>query len=31
MLIVAIAAVSGLVVFDLLDLLNRPRAGSRPG
>jgi len=27
MLFVAIAAVSGLVVFDLLDLLNRPRTG----
>jgi len=31
MLIVAIAAVLGLVVFDLLDLLNRPRTGSRTG
>jgi len=28
MLIVAIAAVSGLVVFDLLDLLNRPRSSN---
>jgi hypothetical protein len=31
MLIVALAAVTGLVVFDVLDLLNRPRTGSRPG
>jgi hypothetical protein len=31
MLIVALAAVTGLVVFDVLDLLNRPRTGSRMG
>jgi hypothetical protein len=31
MLIVAIVAVSGLIVFDLLDLLNRPRTGPRTG
>jgi hypothetical protein len=31
MLIVALAAVTGLVVFDVLDLLNRPRTGSRSG
>jgi len=31
MLFVAIAVVCGLTVFDLLDLLNRPRAGSRTG
>jgi hypothetical protein len=29
MLLVVIAAVSGLVVFDVLDLLNRPRTRSR--
>jgi hypothetical protein len=31
MLIVALTTVVGLVVFDLIDLLNRPRTGSRPG
>jgi hypothetical protein len=31
MLFVAVTAVLGLVVFDFLDLLNRPRSGSRPG
>jgi hypothetical protein len=31
MLFVAIAAISGLIVFDLLDLLNRPRTGPRAG
>jgi hypothetical protein len=31
MLIVAIAAVFGLVVFDLLDFLNRPRTGPWTG
>jgi hypothetical protein len=31
MLFVAVTAVLGLVVFDLLDLLNRPRTGSRAG
>ena len=31
MLFVAIAAVSGLVVFDVLDLVNRPRSRPRAG
>jgi hypothetical protein len=31
MLFVALTAVLGLVVIDLLDLLNRPRTGSRAG
>jgi hypothetical protein len=31
MLLVAIAAVSGLVVLDVLDLVNRRRTRSRSG
>ncbi len=31
MLFVAIAAISGLVVFDVLDLVNRPRTRPRTG
>jgi hypothetical protein len=31
MLFVAAAAVSGLFVFDLLDLLNRRRTGPKTG
>ncbi len=31
MLFVAIVAVSGLVVFDVLDLVNRPRSRPRMG
>jgi hypothetical protein len=31
MLLVAIAAVSGLVVLDVLDLVNRRRTRSRTG
>jgi hypothetical protein len=31
MLLVVIAAVSGLVLLDLVDMLNRPRRRSRSG